>query len=302
MHSRIFNLTGLSLAISTALATVCDEGYSICSPPGATSATTPQIGSPDFQSLLADIVKSSLPSSSEARSLQVKRGPASLCCNALLSCLTLAELAIPFCYDRFTTNYFLPDGSFGTVVGGAYTGARGDTANLETGAYVLADGSQGNLYPASSPARPDTQTLPPMPSQFTDAGVGLAVPASELGSGVSLTYTTTVPGRTQPGTTIPASTVRATTQVTILLPATSGSHLVVVTELSLVTVESTVAGMTFAGKTVPGTVATVTTAGQGFASSEPTTTGKNGAGRMREGCGCWMVMVVVMVLLMVYFV
>ncbi|KAJ5052192.1 uncharacterized protein L3040_001951 [Drepanopeziza brunnea f. sp. 'multigermtubi'] len=300
MHSRIFNLTGLGLAISAALATVCDEGYSICSPPDAISATTPRIGSPDFQSLLTDIVKSSLPSSSATRSLQAKRGPASLCCNALLSCLTLAELAIPFCYDRLTTNYFLPDGSFGTVVGGAYTSAEGDTANLETGAYVLANGSRGNLYPAASSARPDTQTLPPTPSQLTDVGVGLAVPPSELGSGVTLTYTTTVPGRTQPGTTIPASTVRATTQVTILLPARRGSHLVVVTELSLVTVESTVAGMTFAGRTVAGTVATVTTTGEGVASSKPTATGKNGAERMREGGGCWMVMVVVMVLSMVY--
>lgn len=291
-------LCSLCLTSSLALATTCEDGYSICSPPGATSSITPQIGSSDFPSLFTDIVESFLPPSSEARKRSLKRDAASLCCNAQLSCLTLANLAIPFCYDRFTTNYFLPDGSFGTVVGGEYTSGNGDVANLETGEYALVDGQKGNIYSAGLSA-PDTRTLP-MPSQFTATGVGSVVPAHALGNEVTRTYTTTLPASTQLGTTVPASTASSTTTVTILLPATSAGRLVVVTELSLTTVARTVAGTTVAGSTVPGVVTVVTTTEHGAPSSTTvaTATERSEAGREKEMGGLW----VLGVLLLVHFV
>lgn len=93
----------------------CTSGFTLCAPAGATSETTPRIGTPAFQNLFVDIVFSSLPSSSK-KSLTSPSSPASLCCRTLLSCVLMINLEIPFCYDQFTTDYFLPDGSYGTVV------------------------------------------------------------------------------------------------------------------------------------------------------------------------------------------
>jgi hypothetical protein len=90
----------------------CKAGFTLCAPPGATSETTPQIGTLAFQDLYEDIVFSSLPPSSKSSS---STSAASLCCTTSLSCVLMVDLEIPFCYDRFTTNYFLPDGSYGTV-------------------------------------------------------------------------------------------------------------------------------------------------------------------------------------------
>jgi hypothetical protein len=203
----------------------CADGFVICAPPGATSTATPQIGDAAFQNLFVDIVQSSLPPSKRSLS---DRAVASLCCNALLSCLTITALGLPMCYDKFTTNFFLPDGSYGTVVNGSYTSATGDTANLETGAYTLANGQTGNIYSSDPAAKPNTATLP-IPSQFTASGIGSAVPITGLGSPVTLTYTTTLPASAVPpvtisasgsppsvvpGTTLPASTVSA--RVTIV--------------------------------------------------------------------------------------
>lgn len=91
----------------------CAEGFTLCAPRGATSERSPQIGSPAFERLFVDIVFSSLPPSSE-RSLVASS--TSLCCHSTMSCLLMSNLEIPFCYDPFTTDYYLPDGSYGTVV------------------------------------------------------------------------------------------------------------------------------------------------------------------------------------------
>ncbi|EHL02876.1 hypothetical protein M7I_0838 [Glarea lozoyensis 74030] len=109
----------LAFSVSVHAANSCGTGYTICAPAGATSTTTPKIGSTEFQSLLSDIVGSSLPSFKR----DTADGTASLCCLTSLSCLTLSNLALPFCYDKFTTNFLLPDGSFGTVANGASAAA-----------------------------------------------------------------------------------------------------------------------------------------------------------------------------------
>jgi len=281
----------LLLAILTAGATAdsvsslnsnggCDSGYVVCAPAGATSATTPQIGDAAFQNLFADIVESSLPPSKRSLS---DRAVASLCCNALLSCLTISALGLPMCYDKFTTNYFLPDGSFGTVVGGSYTSSAGDHANLETGDYTLVNGTTGNIYSNDPAAKPNTATLP-MPSQFTASGVGSAVPIASLGSQITLTYTTTIPGSIVPPVTISPSTVTGfVSQETIMVPNTiltfvSGTYVsdaVPVTSVSTLTEPaSTIQGTTLPASTASPVVTVITTTQAVQGSNTPTTTTK----------------------------
>lgn len=268
----------------------CDDGFVICAPPGATSGTTPQIGDADFQNLFTDIVQSSLPASK--RSL-AGRATASLCCNALLSCLTITALGLPMCYDKFTTNFFLPDGSYGTVVGGSYTSSSGATANLETGDYTLANGQTGNIYANDPAAKPNTATLP-MPSQFTASGVGSAVPISSLGSPITLTYTTTLPGSVVPATTISPSTVSAfVAPATVLLPTTISTQVagsLVLSVLSVTSISSstappsTISGKTLAASTASAVVSVVTTTEirAVTASSAPSASSKKG-GAARSG-------------------
>ena len=107
--------------------------------------------------------------------------------------------------DKFTTDFFLSDGSYGNTAFGNYTSAAGDIANLISGDYTLVNGQNGNIYGNES-AKPDTSTMI-LPTPFTSKGVGSAIPASELGG--AETYTTTIVGAVVPATTIPASTVPA---------------------------------------------------------------------------------------------
>jgi len=237
----------------------CDAGFVVCTPAGATSAITPQIGDAAFQNLFTDIVQSSLPASKRSLPLS-DRAIASLCCNALLSCLAITALGLPMCYDKFTTNYFLPDGSYGTVVGGSYTSSGGDKANLETGYYTLANGQTGNIYSNDPAAKPNTAALP-MPSQFTASGVGSAVPISSLGSKIILTYTTTLPGSVVPPVTISPSTISG------LVSQETG-----VTESS-----SVIPGTTLPASTASGIVITVTTTQ--IAAASASTTKKSVAAR-----------------------
>jgi hypothetical protein len=118
MRFHIFRFTFMAattfiFAMRSQAGDSCASGFTICIPPGATSNSAPQIGTPAFQGLFEDILFSSLPSSIKRDSYS---GTASLCCRTSLSCVLMVNLNIPFCYDKFTTNYFLPDGSYGTVV------------------------------------------------------------------------------------------------------------------------------------------------------------------------------------------
>ncbi|RDL35868.1 Uncharacterized protein BP5553_06480 [Venustampulla echinocandica] len=276
------------LAILAAVAPVqgddCKKGYTLCAPAGASSTTAPQIGSPEFQNLLTDLISSSLPPSSS----NAKRASASLCCVSTLSCLTLANLAIPFCYDRFTTNFLLPDNSFGTVASGQYSSNNGDQANLLSGDYTLANGQKGNIYADNPSAKPNTATLA-LPSQFTASGVGSAIPATALGGLVTLTYTTTLPGTTIPGTTVSPTTIsESIISTTTVLPQTISTKvadsLVVSTVLDSSTIISTAAPTTIQGttrgaSTIPGAVTTVTTTQLAPAA----TTSKKGGASMARG-------------------
>ncbi|EPE31187.1 hypothetical protein GLAREA_04154 [Glarea lozoyensis ATCC 20868] len=254
----------LAFSVSVHAANSCGTGYTICAPAGATSTTTPKIGSTEFQSLLSDIVGSSLPSFKR----DTADGTASLCCLTSLSCLTLSNLALPFCYDKFTTNFLLPDGSFGTVANGAYTSSSGDTANLLTGDYTLSGGASGNIYAGNEAAKPNTATLA-LPPQFTGTGVGGAVPVSSLGALVTLTFTTTLPASVVEATTVLPATVPGSTFSSVVTVSTTVSQQIgttvsvatsVVTTAEVSTAQpSTVAGTTREASTVPAMTRTVVT-------------------------------------------
>ena len=108
--------------------------------------------------------------------------------------------------DNYTTNYYLPGGSYGQIVSGSYTASDGSKANLISGNYTLTDGTTGNIYGSpSSPSKPNTATLN-IPTQYTASGSISVIPVTALGH--EITYTTVIPG-----TTIPPSIVSAATTI-----------------------------------------------------------------------------------------
>ena len=142
--------------------------------------------------------------------------------------------------DKFTTNFFLPDGSFGTIDSGNYSTSDGSNANLLTGNYTLMNGTTGNIYgSANSPDVPNTSTLT-LPTPFTSSGIGSAIPASDLGG--LATYTVTVPASTVQPTTVPPE---------VISPVVLGS--------TTIPTATTDPATTIPGTTIPPTTFTVTT-------------------------------------------
>lgn len=171
-----------------------------CQPSGATGTKPPAVGS-DLSGLYSKVLNSVQDISFKKRSLSV-RATSGFCCVASLNCVNVQSLNIPMCYDKFTTNFKFPDGSFGSLTTGDYT-SNGQAVNLLSGDY-----SGGNIYSANPSDKPNTSTLP-VPAQYTGTGVGAAIPASELGSIV--VYTSTIPGTTFTAPTTIPGTVRVAT-------------------------------------------------------------------------------------------
>lgn len=188
----------------------CGPNLQTCNPSSANSKTLPALG-PDFSSLylsLLDSVKGiNFKRSTTTTTTQSRRDDTpSFCCAASTSCLTLtlsSSTTIPFCYDKFTTNYIFPDGSSGTLATGLFTTPDGTaTANLLTGDFRNSSSSSsvsaaaaaapatssaaisGNIYAADPDAKPNTATLS-IPPQYTAEGVGSAIPLTELGTVVA---------------------------------------------------------------------------------------------------------------------
>lgn len=172
-----------------------------CQPSGATGNNPPAVGS-DLSSLYTDVLNSVKGISFNTKRSLTPRADSGFCCVASLNCVNVQSLNIPMCYDKFTTNFKFPDGSYGSLTTGEYN-SNGQTINLLTGNY-----SGGNIYSAAPQDKPNTATLS-VPPQYTGTGVGGAIPASELGSVV--VYTTTIPGTTFTAPTTVPGTVRVAT-------------------------------------------------------------------------------------------
>lgn len=171
-----------------------------CQPSGATGTNPPAVGS-DLSSLYVNVLNSVQGISFSKRGLTA-RADSGFCCVASLNCVNVQSLNIPMCYDKFTTNFKFPDGSYGSLTTGEYN-SNNQNVNLLSGDY-----SGGNIYAAAPQDKPNTSTLS-VPAQYTGTGVGAAIPASELGS--IIVYTTTIPGTTFTAPTTVPGTVRAAT-------------------------------------------------------------------------------------------
>ncbi|OAP63359.1 hypothetical protein AYL99_02586 [Fonsecaea erecta] len=168
----------------------CGSGYDLCSPDGASTRDVPEIG-PGMARLYLCLIQTVDPQpapvhivSSDEHTAPAHRArdpPGSLCCAATTQCLLVLSYNVPVCWDKFTTNYYLPDGSYGSITSGNYTTPNGDYANLITGTYRLANGQTGNIYQGDTLEEPNTSTLL-MPTPWTSKGVGSAIPASDLGA------------------------------------------------------------------------------------------------------------------------
>ncbi|KAK2749397.1 hypothetical protein FQN57_006329 [Myotisia sp. PD_48] len=189
----------------------CNTGYEPCAAKGSVPGSPPKIG-PEIAHLYADIVGSVHNARSEKRSLPEffpleVRDEAGLCCASGMQCLLLEGLEISFCWDRFTTNFYFQDGSYGSITTGIYNLPNKDMVNLILGNYTLSDGKTGNIYNNAVPApNPSTMNLP---TPWTSKGEGSAIPGSELGG--QATYTTTLEGSTRAPSTIPGTTIAPTT-------------------------------------------------------------------------------------------
>jgi hypothetical protein len=174
--------------LDSPLKAVNDDPCEPCQPQGATGTASPS----DLSSLYTNVLGSVKDIKFQKRSFDA-RANSGFCCRASLNCVNVQNLNIAMCYDKFTTNYAFPDGSYGSLTTGEYN-SNGKAVNL------LSDNS---IYSANPSAKPNTATLS-IPPQFTGTGVGSAVPAGQLGS--VIVYTTTIPGTTYSApTTLPGS-------------------------------------------------------------------------------------------------
>ena len=161
------------------------------------------------------------------------------------TCSMIRSFRIAFCWvcnrihpksvltekDRFTTSYFLPDGSYGSASNGSYTTVEGDTANLITGEYHMRDGTVGNIYNESPADKPESDELP-LPTPFTSSGVGSAIPASQLGAQLSASVTSSS-GSAALSSSSPTSTASVTSAS--VLPSTSTSSTTPITTTTATT-------------------------------------------------------------------
>lgn len=279
-------------SVVSGLSGSCSSDFKICAPAGTKTDSLGPIGSAwgDLFNNIVDVVSNYGISHPAAATIDAS-GPArreqAFCCqfscrqrsqadqflgSNVADCLLVPVVDIAMCWvrlnmnlpqyasltmfqDRFTTNVYFPDGTYGTVVTGDFNTSDGTSINLVYGDYTMKNGTKGNIYngDVSVSAKPDTTTMP-MPSPWTSKGEGSAIPATGLGTTASLSvvtttisatsfaastgssitviatmtgcnhcpaYNTTIPGPTQPGGTHSARTSTFTTG--IITPTITGS-------------------------------------------------------------------------------
>ncbi|KAK2749114.1 hypothetical protein FQN55_003816 [Onygenales sp. PD_40] len=200
----------------------CGEGYDMCMPKGSSLIPSdPHYFNTLYEDLIGTINDSpkdqTPPEPAKGQADMPAESPSPLCCASGMQCLVLGRSTLSFCWDRFTTNFYLPSGIYGSVTTGILH-VENTTWNLLTGEYTDKSGSKRNLYDEAHLPKPNTATMS-MPQPWTSKGVGSAIPGSELGD--LATYTTTIPGTTRGASTIPASTIAATTVSGSVIPATT---------------------------------------------------------------------------------
>ncbi|KAK8206025.1 hypothetical protein IWZ01DRAFT_544105 [Phyllosticta capitalensis] len=300
------------LASRAAASATCGKEMQMCAPSGATTSHLPPLG-PSLSTLYLDLLETvsgihfTNKRSSSSSLLLSKRDDSTsdstaFCCSAATSCLLLSSSTcpgkIPLCYDKYTTNFVLPDGTTGTVALGSLSLPDGSSADLFTGAYTNASSHvSGNLYDDDSSSsssssavlasdKPNTATLS-IPPVYTAAGVGSAIPISALGTLITSVVTRTetfVSSHTVPATTraAPETDARGST----VAPATTRSKETVEPTTVVSVVESTMteeAGAATATGSGSGAVASASAS----ASGSPTPSGFTGAaaGRGNGGMG-----------------
>ncbi|KAK7513073.1 hypothetical protein IWZ03DRAFT_45052 [Phyllosticta citriasiana] len=282
----------------------CGKNMQVCSPSGATTSHLPSLG-PDLSSLYVDLLstvdgvhfaaKRHANSDDDDDNDDDKDETVAFCCSAATSCLLLSSSTcpgkIPICYDKYTTNFVLPDGTTGTIAAGTLNLPDGSSADLFSGAYTNASTHiSGNLYTSSSSSpggesfshsnhnaaaaaaadKPNTATLS-IPPVYTAAGVGSAIPISALGTlvtSVATSVETLVSQATLPPTTRAAAETDAAGST--VAPATTRSAETVIPTTVLSTHASTVT-------TEEPAAATGSGAGTGASSASPTPSGFTGA-------------------------
>ncbi|KAF2445997.1 hypothetical protein P171DRAFT_332175, partial [Karstenula rhodostoma CBS 690.94] len=183
MSLRIISLAFIASALATPLEKVGRDACNLCSPEGATGSNPPSIG-PDLSSLYTDVLASVKDIHFKARSADlVEARDDAFCCAETLDCVNVQNLNIPMCYDKFTTNFAFEDRSYGSLTTGDYT-QSGSEANLLTGQYSK-EGTEGNIYSEDPAAKPNTATLS-VPPQWTEPGVGSAIPLTAIVGSVSV--------------------------------------------------------------------------------------------------------------------
>ncbi|KAL1597307.1 hypothetical protein SLS60_008891 [Paraconiothyrium brasiliense] len=208
MSLRIATLALFAGALATPFEKVARDSCNPCNPKGATGTNPPSLG-PDLSSLYTDILASVEDIHFDTRSDSVEARDDGFCCAETLDCVNVQNLSIPMCYDKFTTNFAFSDRSYGSLTTGDYT-QGGSEANLLTGEYSK-DGSEGNIYSNDPSAKPNTATLS-IPPQWTESGVGSAIPATAI-----------VGSATAPAQTSAQTTATAATQSSGESSATSGT-------------------------------------------------------------------------------
>lgn len=197
MSLRLLSLALLTTVYATPLDLIARDECKPCAPEGATGTDPPEIGS-DLKDMYVDLLESVKDIHFRKRETDsVVARADGFCC--VLDCVNVQNLNIPMCYDKFTTQYAFPDGSYGSLTTGEYN-QDGGKVNLINGNYTKAGGETGDIYSADPGAKPNTATLS-IPPQWTSAGVGSAIPATELASVVSVTTTNSAPGQTNAATT-----------------------------------------------------------------------------------------------------
>ncbi|KAF2402509.1 hypothetical protein EJ06DRAFT_342536 [Trichodelitschia bisporula] len=189
-----------------------------CDPPGIKSITPPSLSDPTIVDFYANLLHSvsgvhfersisSDPNRDDAH--------APICCEPTALCLLLSGFGVPFCYDKFTTSFLLPDASYGTLHNGSYILPSGAHVNLFNGSVTQPQngqsaqkGGQENIYADHPLARPNTTMLTP-PPQWTATGIGKALPATGLGS-VSATVSSSGAKTTGEGLVATESTAKHT--------------------------------------------------------------------------------------------